>query len=92
MRNVLCCYVRKYVGNIFHDVDQQREYQIVERYLCIDHVHMCSAISPRCSVRELVGFIKGKCAIAMARDKRAERGILLDVAFGARLLRFHYKP
>ena len=40
----------------------------IEGHLCLDHVHMCIAIPPKHSVSEVIGFIKGKSAIAVARD------------------------
>lgn len=32
-----------------------------------DHVHMCIAIPPKYAVASIIGFIKGKSAIAIAR-------------------------
>ncbi|MGA7877619.1 MAG: IS200/IS605 family transposase, partial [Desulfoferrobacter sp.] len=33
-----------------------------------DHVHMCIAIPPKHSVASVIGFLKGKSAIAIARQ------------------------
>ena len=33
-----------------------------------DHVHMCIAIPPKYAVSEVVGYLKGKSAIAIARQ------------------------
>ena len=59
--------VAKYLGNIFHDLARERESQILEGHLCSDHVHMLIEIPPKYSVAQVVGYIKGKSAIAIAR-------------------------
>ena len=41
--------------------------QIMEGHLLPDHVHMCIAIPPKYPVASVIGFLKGKSAIAMAR-------------------------
>ena len=33
-----------------------------------DHVHMCVSIPPKCAVASIIGFLKGKSAIAIARQ------------------------
>ena len=67
-RKVLYVKLRNYLGELFHELAHQRECQIIEGHLCADHIHMCIAIPPKHSVSEVVGFIKGKSAIAIARD------------------------
>lgn len=67
-RKVLYYKLRTYLGKIFHELAQQRECEIIEGHLCIDHVHMCIGIPPKHAVSEVVGYIKGKSAIAIARD------------------------
>ena len=59
-RKVLYSNIRKYLGGVFHELARQRECEIIEGHLCLDHVHMCIAIPPKHSVSEVVGFIKGK--------------------------------
>ena len=59
--------VARYLGNIFHDLARERESQILEGHLCSDHVHMLIEIPPKYSVAQVVGYIKGKSAIAIAR-------------------------
>ena len=39
----------------------------------LDHVHLCIAIPPKHSVASVIGFIKGKCAIAIARMQGKKR-------------------
>ena len=67
-RRVLYSNIRKYIGDVFHKLARQRECEITEGHLCPDHVHMCIAIPPKHLVSEVVGFIKGKSAIAIAHD------------------------
>ena len=59
--------VANYLGSIFHELARERESRIVEGHLCMDHVHMLIEIPPKYSVAQVVGYIKGKSAIAIAR-------------------------
>ena len=59
--------VAKYLGSIFHGLAKERESRILEGHLCLDHVHMLIEIPPKYSVAQVVGYIKGKSAIAIAR-------------------------
>ena len=59
--------VAKYLGSIFHELARERESKILEGHLCVDHVHMLIEIPPKYSVAQVVGYIKGKSAIAIAR-------------------------
>ena len=56
------------MGGVFHKLASQRESTILEGHLCIDHVHMYIAIPPKYSVSQVVGYIKGKSAIHIARE------------------------
>mgnify|MGYP003433109163 CR=1 FL=1 len=60
--------LRKYLGKVLHDLANQMKSVIVEGYLMLDHIHMCISIPPKYSVWHVVGFIKGKSAIAIARQ------------------------
>jgi len=46
---------------------KQKDSQVVEGHLMSDHVHMCLSIPPKYAVSNVVGYIKGKSAIAIAR-------------------------
>ena len=59
--------VCRYLGEVFHDLARQRECVIHEGRLLPDHVHMLISIPPKYSVSQVVGFIKGKSAIVIAR-------------------------
>ena len=64
---------RKQLGAIFHALARQKECQIIEGHLMPDHVHMCIAIPPKHPVASVIGFLKGKSAIAIARLSGKER-------------------
>ena len=72
-RRVLFVRLRRQWDPIFHALAQQKECQIVEGHLMPDHVHMCIAISPKHPVASVIGFLKGKSAIAAARLSGKER-------------------
>jgi putative transposase len=59
--------IRRDLGPIFHELARQKECQIVEGHLMSDHVHMCISIPPKYAVASVVGFIKGKSAIMIAK-------------------------
>ena len=59
--------LRRNLGVIFHELAQQKGCQIVEGHIMPDHVHMMLAIPPKYAVSQVVGFIKGKGAIHLAR-------------------------
>ena len=60
--------IRKSLGPIFHELARQKECRIVEGHLMRDHVHMCIEIPPKHAVASVIGFIKGKSALAIARQ------------------------
>jgi putative transposase len=60
--------IRRHLGAIFHELARQKECTIIEGHLMPDHVHMCISIPPKYAVASVIGFIKGKSAIAIARQ------------------------
>jgi putative transposase len=52
---------------VFRKLAQQKESRIEEGHLMPDHVHMMISIPPKYAVSQVVGFIKGKSAIHLAR-------------------------
>ena len=66
-RKVLYKQIRRHLGDIFHSLAAQRESQILQGSIAVDHVHICIAIPPKYSVSQVVGYIKGKSAIYIAR-------------------------
>jgi putative transposase len=71
-RNVLYGSLRRYLGSVFHDQAQQKERSIEQGALCPDHVHMLIWIPPTLSVSSVVGYVKGKSAIYVARHVRGK--------------------
>jgi len=66
-RKALFGGIRKQLGEIFHELARQKECRIVEGHLMLDHVHICIEIPPKYSVASVIGFLKGKSALAIAR-------------------------
>ncbi|KAM3099066.1 IS200/IS605 family transposase [Phormidesmis sp. 146-12] len=66
-RKTMFLELRQYLGLVFHELARQKECQIIEGHLLVDHVHMCIAIPPKHAVSSVIGFLKGKSAIAIAR-------------------------
>ena len=59
--------IRKHLGKVLHELAVQKGCLIVEGHLQSDHVHMCISIPPKHAVSYVVGYIKGKSAISIAR-------------------------
>jgi putative transposase len=59
--------VRKELGDVFRRLARQKESVIEEGHLMSDHVHMMISIPPKYAVSQVIGFIKGKSAIHIAR-------------------------
>jgi putative transposase len=66
-RKTLDGELRQYLGEVFRRLAQQKESRIEEGHLLSDHVHMLIAMPPKYAVAQVVGFIKGKSAIHLAR-------------------------
>jgi len=60
--------IRSYLGPVFRELSRQRESEILEGHMVVDHVHMLIRIPPKYAVAEVIGYIKGKSAIAVARQ------------------------
>ena len=67
-KKVLYGKIRKFLGPLFHDLAGHRGSKIVKGNMVQDHVHMLLQIPPKYAVAEVVGYIKGKSAIAVARQ------------------------
>ena len=67
-RKVLYGKIREYLKSTFHELARQKDCRIESGHLVQDHVHMLIAIPPKKSVAEIVGYLKGKSAIAVARQ------------------------
>lgn len=67
-KKVLYGEIRKYLAQQFHELSNQRGCKIIEGHMVQDHVHILISIPPKYSVAEVIGYIKGKSAIAVARQ------------------------
>ena len=59
--------LRRHLGPVFRGLAEQKECQVEEGHVMPDHVHMMVSIPPKHSVAQVIGFIKGKSAIHVAR-------------------------
>src|SRR3977135_1695544 len=66
-RKTLYGELRRHLGEVFRQLAKQKESQSEEGHLMPDHVHMTISIPPKYAVSQVVGFIKGKSAIHLAR-------------------------
>ena len=66
-RKLLYLEFRKHLGEVFRTLAQYKESRIEEGHLMIDHVHVMISIPPKYAVSQVVGYIKGKSAIHLAR-------------------------
>ncbi|MBV1879966.1 MAG: IS200/IS605 family transposase [Pseudomonadales bacterium] len=65
--------IRSYLGEIFHDLAGRKGAKIEEGHLMGDHIHICISIPPKYAVSNIVGYLKGKSAIAIARKFRGRQ-------------------
>ena len=66
-RKVLYGRIRQDLGEVIRELARQRESVVLEGHLCSDHIHVYIAIPPKFAVAQVVGYIKGKSAIHIAR-------------------------
>ena len=66
-RKALYAQLRRDLGPVFRDLAEQKECKVEEGHLMTDHVHMLLSVPPKYSVSSVMGFIKGKRAIHIAR-------------------------
>jgi putative transposase len=83
-RKKLYGQIREYLGDVFKELARQKESSVEEGHLLGDHVHMLVSIPPKYSVAQVVGFIKGKSAIHIARTYAGRRRNFTGQNFWAR--------
>ena len=59
--------LRRHLGEIFRELAKHKDSAVVEGHLMADYVHICLSIPPKYAVSNVVGYIKGKSAITIAR-------------------------
>ena len=60
--------LRRHLGGVLRELARQRESEVEEGHLLADHVHMLVSIPPKYSVAQVIGYMKGKSAIHIARE------------------------
>ena len=83
-RKVIYGNLRRYLGEIFHELARRKGVKIVEGHLMPDHIHMCISIPPKYAVSNVVGYLKGKSAIAIARKFKGRQRNFNGESFWAR--------
>jgi putative transposase len=83
-RKTLYGQLRQYLGRIFKELARSRECEVLEGHLLPDHVHMLISIPPKYSVAQVIGYIKGKSAIHIARNYLGHRRNFTGQHFWAR--------
>lgn len=76
--------LRRDLGPVFRDLGEQKECKVEEGHLMPDHVHMLLSVPPKYSVSSVMGFIKGKSAIQIARVYAGRRRNFVGQHFWAR--------
>ena len=88
-RKTLYQELRRHLGEVFRKLALQKESKVEEGHLMPDHVHMLLSIPPKYAVSQVVGFIKGKSAIHVARVYGERRQFRRTTLLGPRLFREH---
>ena len=83
-KKVLYGQIRRELGLVLRELARQKESEIEEGHLMVDHVHMLISIPPKYSVAQVMGYVKGKSAIHIARVYAGRRRSFVGQHFWAR--------
>jgi putative transposase len=83
-RKVLNEQLRRHLGDVIRRLAEQKESRIEEGHLMLDHVHIMISIPPKYAVSQVVGYIKGKSAIHLARVYGERKRSFVGQSFWAR--------
>jgi putative transposase len=83
-RKALYGELRRHLGKVFQELARQKECKVEEGHLMPDHVHRLLSIPPKHSVSQVMGFLKGKSAIHIARAFGGRRRDFVGQHFWAR--------
>ena len=83
-RQTLYKELRQYLGEVFRALAAQRACRIEEGHLMPDHVHMLISVPPKYAMAQVIGFLKGKTAIHIARTYLGRRRNFTGQHFWAR--------
>jgi len=76
--------IRRDLGEVFRRLAEQRESRVEEGHVMPDHVHMMLSVPPKYAVSQVVGYVKGKSAIYIARTYGGKRRNFVGQHFWAR--------
>ena len=83
-RKTLFGELRSNLVEVFHELARHKESKIIEGHLQPDHIHMLISIPPKYSVAQVIGYMKGKSAIHIARTYLGQRKNFSGMSFWAR--------
>ena len=83
-RKVLYGSLRKYLGEVLRRLAERKETRFEEGHLLPDRLHMMISIPPKAAVSRVIGFIKGKSAIYLARVYGVRKRNFMGQHFWAR--------
>jgi putative transposase len=83
-RKSLFGQLRREIGPVFRTLAERKESTVLEGHVMADHVHMLLSIPPKYAVSQVVGFVKGKSAIHIARTYMGVRRNYVGQNFWAR--------
>ena len=83
-RKVLFEALRKELGAVSRELARQKNCRIEEGHLRPEHAHMLLSMPPKYAVAGIVGYLKGKGAIHIARTYRGRSRNFLGESFWAR--------
>ena len=75
-KKVLYGQLRRELGRVLRELAMQKESEVIQGTLKTDHVHMVVSIPPKYSVSQLLGYVKGKSAIWVARTTGSKRNFV----------------
>ncbi len=76
--------IRKHLGEVLHELAKRKGVVVEEGHLMPDHIHMCISIPPKYAVSNVVGYLKGKSAISIARRFKGRQRNFTGEHFWAR--------
>jgi REP-associated tyrosine transposase len=83
-RKVLYGQLRIHLGEVFRELARQKESAIEEGHLQPDHVPMLLSVPPKYALAQVVGYLKGKSAIHIARTYGGRQRNFVGEQFWAR--------
>ena len=83
-KKLLYGQLRRELGPVLRELAERTECRVEEGHLLPDHLHMLISIPPKMSVAAVMGFMKGKSAIHIARVYAGRRRSFIGQHFWAR--------